>query len=61
MKARKECPRLLRPSGIIQRVMAAAFLVRQLRVAELDRPLLDVETELRIVDVPKRSRSACAT
>src|ERR1700761_4426352 len=43
----EERPRLLCPSRIGKGVVARALLRRKRRIAELDRPLLDVETELR--------------
>jgi hypothetical protein len=48
MKVCEECPSLARPAGVGERVVAVPLLVGQLRIAELDRPLLDVEAELRI-------------
>jgi hypothetical protein len=43
MEAREERPSLFRPAGVGQRVMATSLLVRKLRIAKLNRPLLDVE------------------
>jgi hypothetical protein len=60
MEAGEKHPRLPRPSRVVERMVPAALLMRQFRIAELDRPLLDVEAELRIVDAPKRARSSCA-
>ncbi len=50
MEAREERPGLFRPAGVGERVVAAFLLVGQLRIAKLDRPLLDVEAELRKVE-----------
>ena len=50
MEVCEERPSLARPAGVGERVVAVPLLVGQLRIAELDRPLLDVEAELRIVE-----------
>ena len=50
MEARQERPSLFGPAGLGERVVAACLLVRKLRIAKLDRPLLDVETELGKVE-----------
>jgi hypothetical protein len=50
MKAREERPGLFRPASVGERVVAACLLVRKLGIAKLDRPLLDVEAELRKVE-----------
>jgi hypothetical protein len=44
METPEERPGLFRPAGVGERVMAAFLLVRKLRIAKLNRPLLDVET-----------------
>jgi hypothetical protein len=50
MEAREERPSLFRPAGVGERVVAAFLLVRKLRIAKLNRPLLDVEAELGEVE-----------
>ena len=50
MEICEERPGLARPASVSERVVAVLLLVGQLRIAELDRPLLDVEAELRIVE-----------
>ncbi len=48
MEAGEERSGLARPIGVGKRVVAVPPLMGQLRIAELDRPLLDVEAELRL-------------
>ena len=50
MEACEKPPSLFRPAGVGERVMTALFLVRKLRIAKLNRPLLDVEAELGKVE-----------
>ena len=50
IEARQERPSLFRPAGVGEGVVAAFRLVGQFGIAKLDRPLLDVETELGKVE-----------
>jgi hypothetical protein len=50
MEAGQKRPGLLRLSRVKQCVMLGALLSRQLRIAQFNRPLFDVEAELRIVE-----------
>jgi hypothetical protein len=48
-EAGEKCPGFLRPSRVVQRMVPGALLVGQFGIAEFDRPLFDVETELGMV------------
>ena len=50
MQARQKRPGVPRPACVVQSMMPDAGLMRQFRIAELHRPLFDVEAELRIVE-----------
>ena len=49
-EASKKCPGIPRPSGVEQRVVPGAKLMRQFRIAQFDRPLFNVQTKLWIVE-----------
>src|ERR1700730_6152832 len=50
IEASKKSPGIPRPSGVEQRMVPGAQLVRQFRIAQFDRPLFDVQTKLWIVE-----------